>query len=210
MFSAKLAHTGNSSRQSTNHSIHLSDPALPAANAGALAALHEFSQSTADPWMALRTRCRHESVVESFLQQKRIAAYLPKLKGVRKWQGRTRGVEMPLFPGYVFVRPRADQYEGMRYIRGSCGLVLAADRKPATMSEKDIAAVRMLVESGADLTVDAGLVTGQRVKIVAGPLMGVEGELVRVKNQQLSLVINVDLVGGSVRVEVDRDTISVL
>jgi transcription antitermination factor NusG len=190
--------------------IHLSEPALPAPNAGALAMMHELNESGVDPWMALRTRSHHENIVESSLQQKRIEAYLPKLKVVRKSQGRKRASEMPLFPGYLFVRPRADQYQGMRYIRGSCGLVLAADRKPATMPEKDVEAVRVLVDSGADLTVDAGLVTGQRVKIIAGPMMGVEGELVRVNNQQLSLVINVDLVGGSVRVEVDRDTIAVL
>jgi len=77
------------------------------------------------------------------------------------------------------------------------------------MSEKDVGAVKMLVDSGAGLTVDTGLVAGQRVKIIAGPLMGVEGELIRVKNQRL-LVINVDLVSRSIRVEVDRDAISVL
>jgi transcription antitermination factor NusG len=191
-------------------SIQFSGPALPEANTVALATQYEWSESRVDPWMALRTRSHHENIVESFLQQKRIEAYLPKLKVVRKSQGRKRASEMPLFPGYLFVRPRADQYQGMRYIRGSCGLVLAADRKPATMSEKDVEAVRMLVDSGADLAVDAALVTGQRVKIIAGPMMGVEGDLVRVNNQQLSLVINVDLVGGSVRVEVDRDTIAVL
>ena len=44
--------------------------------------------------------------------------------------------EMPLFPGYVFVRPRPDQYECMRYVRGSCGLVLAADSKPAPLPKR--------------------------------------------------------------------------
>lgn len=115
---------------------------------------------------------------------------------------------MPLFPGYVFVRPRANQYEGMRYIHGSCGFVLA-DNKPATMPEKDLHAVKMLVDSGAALTVESELIAGKCVKFVAGPFMGVEGELVWIKNQKL-LVINVDLVGGSVRVEVDREEISVL
>jgi transcription antitermination factor NusG len=168
-----------------------------------------MSESRVDPWMVLRTKSRHERVVETALQQKHVVAYLPKVRVVRRWQGHRRAVEMPVFPGYVFVRPRADQYEGMRYIRGSCGLVLAADSKPATMSERDVGAVKMLIDSGAGLTVDAGLVTGQRVKIIAGPLMGVEGELVRVKNQDL-LVINVGAVGSSVRVEVDRDAIAVM
>ncbi|HYD80782.1 MAG TPA: UpxY family transcription antiterminator [Paucimonas sp.] len=167
-----------------------------------------MNEHRVDPWLVLRTRSRHESVVESVLQQKQVISYLPKRKVVRSWQGRKRTVEMPLFPGYVFVRPRADQYEGMRYIRGSCGLVFA-DSKPATLPEKDLDAVKKLVASGAEFTVDPELAAGKRVKIVDGPFMGVEGELVLIKNQQL-LVINVDVVGSSVRVEVDRDAISIL
>ena len=67
----------------------------------------------------------------------------------------------------------------------------------------------MLVDSGAPLTVDAQLIAGKRVKVVAGPLIGLEGELVRVKNQEL-LVINMELVSSSVRVEVDRRAVVVL
>lgn len=164
--------------------------------------------SRTNPWMVLRTKSRHEAVVETVLQQKQVTTYLPKHVVVRQCQGRRRAVEMPLFPGYVFVRPRADQYEGMRYIRGSCGLVLASG-KPAILPEKDLDAVKMLVDTGADFTVDPGLAVGTRIEIASGPLMGVKGELVRVKNQQL-LVINVDAVGSSVRVEVDRAGISIL
>jgi transcription antitermination factor NusG len=167
-----------------------------------------MSEPQVDPWLVLRTRCRHEKAVEGVLQQKQIIAYLPKCKVVRCARGHKRVLELALFPGYVFVRPRADQYEGLRYIRGSCGLVLA-DSRAATMPEKDLEAVKMLVDSGAALTVDPELITGQRVKIAAGPLMGVEGELVLVKNQK-HLVINIDMLSSSVRVEVDRETISVI
>lgn len=167
-----------------------------------------MSESQIDPWLVLRTRSRHENTVECVLQQKQIIAYLPKYKVARSWRGNKRIVEMPLFPGYVFVRPRVDQYEGMRYIRGSCGLVLAESR-PARMPERDMEAVKLLVDSGAALTIDPELITGRRVKIVAGPLMGLEGELVLVKNQNL-LVINVDMLSSSVRVEVDREAISIL
>lgn len=168
-----------------------------------------MSESRVDPWLVLRTKSRHEHAVESVLLQKQIIAYLPKYKIVRNWKGRKRTLEIPLFPGYVFVRPRADQYEGMRYIRGSRGLLVFADSKPATMPEKDLDVVKMLVDSGAALTVDSGLISGRRVKIIGGPFMGVEGELVSMKNQNL-LVINVDMLSSSVRVEVGREVISVL
>jgi transcription antitermination factor NusG len=167
-----------------------------------------MSEPRSDPWMVLRTRSRHESTVETVLREKQIIAYLPKCKLVRSWKGRKKVVELPLFPGYVFVRPRIDQFDGIRYIRGSCGLVLA-DSRPGTLPERDIEAVKRLVESGAELSVDPALVTGQRVKMIGGPFMGVEGILVLVRNQQ-HLVVNVDMLGSSVRVEVDREIISVL
>jgi transcription antitermination factor NusG len=155
--------------------------------------------------LVLRTKSRHEKVVEGILEQKQITAYLPKTKVVDVCKGRKRIAEMPLFPGYVFVRPRADQYEGIRFIRGSCGLVLAAAR-PATLPDKDLEAVKMLVDSGAALTVDHDLADGRRVRITGGPFAGVEGELVSVRNQDL-LSINVQMVGSCVRVEVDHDMV---
>lgn len=161
-----------------------------------------------DPWLVLRTRSRHEKVVESLLEQKQITAYLPKTKVIDVCKGRKRIAEMPLFPGYVFVRPRADQYEGIRFIRGSCGLVFA-DQRPATLPEKDLEAVKMLVDSGAALTVDHDLVIGKRVRILGGPFHGVEGELVSVNNQNL-LSITVQMVGSSVRVEVDHEMVMAL
>lgn len=167
-----------------------------------------MSESGVEPWLVLRTRSRHESTVELSLQQKRINAYLPKRKVVRRWKNQKRVVELPLFPGYVFVQPRADQYENIRYIRGSCGLVFAGCQ-PATMPEKDMQAVKILVGSGAELAVDCKLTPGQRVRVIAGPFAGAEGEMVRVKSQG-RLIINAHLLSSSVSVEVDVDMVVVL
>lgn len=156
--------------------------------------------------MVLRTKSRHEQLVESCLQRKSIRAYLPKHKVTRRWKDRRRVVELPLFPGYVFVQPDSDQYADMRYIRGSCGLVLVGNQ-PATMPERDMHAVKILVGSGVDLKLDKSIVIGQRVKVVAGPFAGAEGELVQVKSQE-RLVINAHLLGSSVSVEVDRGMVS--
>jgi transcription antitermination factor NusG len=162
-----------------------------------------------DPWLVLRTRSHHENLVEQSLQQKEINAYLPKHRIVRRRRDHGRAVlEMPLFPGYVFVQPRLDQFESIRYVRGSCGFVVQGD-KPAAMPEKDLQAVRILEGSGAELAVNPKLIPGQRVEVIAGPFMGVQGELIRVKSQ-LRLVINAQVVNGSVSVEVDYDKVAIL
>jgi transcription antitermination factor NusG len=162
----------------------------------------------ASPWLVLRTRCHHENLVASCLNQKRITTYFPKYNVVRRWKDRTVVTEVPLFPGYVFVQPQLEQYEAMRYIPGSCGLVFAGS-KPAAMPEKDLEAVRILVCSGTALSPAAKLIPGKRVEVISGPLMGIQGELIRVKNLQ-RLVINANLLSSSVSVEVDLQSISVL
>lgn len=162
----------------------------------------------ADPWLVLRTRSHHENIVERCLQQKQIRAYLPKRRVVRRWKDRRAVLEMPLFPGYVFVQPQVDEYEKIRTVRGSCGFVVQGS-KPAAMPEKELEAVRLLVCSGAELAVDPRLIPGQKVQVIAGPFMGLQGELIRVKSQD-RLVINAHLVSSSVSVEVDSNTIAIL
>lgn len=168
-----------------------------------------MSEFCSGSWLVLRTKSRHEGVVDRALQLKQIVSYLPTQRLTRQRQGRKREVELPLFPGYVFVRPRDDQYEGMRYIRGSCGLILSSNSTPATIPEQDLEAVRVLVDRCSSVSVDDGLVEGQRVRVMDGPLAGVEGELVQIKQRHL-LVLNVELINRSVRVEVDRDLIAAL
>lgn len=170
--------------------------------------LANIDEPPRDPWLVLRTRSHHEKIVECGLQQKQINAYLPKHRVVRRWKDRRTVLEMPLFPGYVFVQPRVDQFENIRYLRGSCGFVVQGN-SPAAMPEKDLEAVKILVGSGVDLAVDPKLVPGLRVEVTSGPFMGIQGELVRIKSQD-RLVINAYLINSSVSVEVDTDKIAIL
>jgi transcription antitermination factor NusG len=161
-----------------------------------------------DPWLVLRTRSHRESAVEDDLNERQINAYLPRQQVVKRVKNRKVVVPKPLFPGYVFVQPRIDQFERIRYIRGSCGLVLVGN-KPAQMPERDLEAVRLLVSSGVPLDVNQRLIPGQRVEVRSGPFMGIQGELVRVKCEK-RLVINAQLLTSSVSVEVDIDSVAIL
>ena len=165
-------------------------------------------QSSIEPWFVLRTRSHHENTAHNDLRVRRINSYLPLRMVTRSRNGRRTPMQVPLFPGYIFVQPLLEQFENIRYVRGSCGLVLHG-LKPAPMPEKDLEAVRILVRSGAALAVNPQLIPGQRVEVIAGPFMGVQGELIRVKCQQ-RLVLNTHLLNSSVSVEVDADKVVIL
>jgi transcription antitermination factor NusG len=170
--------------------------------------MERIAELQRDPWLVLRTRSHHENIVERSLHQQEINTYLPRHRVVRRWKDRRATLELPLFPGYVFVQPRLNQLEKVRCARGSCGFIVRGG-KPAAMPQKELEAVRIRAGSGADLAVKPTLFPGQRVEVIRGPFMGVQGELIRVKSQN-RLVINASLVSSSVSVEVDSDEIAIL
>jgi transcription antitermination factor NusG len=151
-------------------------------------------------WSVLRTWTKHESVVEKVLTARQIECYLPKQKQVRQWSDRKKILVLPLFPGYLFIKVRPEQFPDLRDVPGSCGLVWASHR-PAPVRENVVLDIRRLVESQAELTIMGGLHIGERVQILSGALKGIEGVLSRVKNRDY-LVINAEAIGQSICIEV--------
>src|SRR5215471_16109151 len=54
-------------------------------------------------WYAAYTSPRHEKWVASQMSDRRIECFLPTYTSVRRWKDRRKQLELPLFPGYVFV-----------------------------------------------------------------------------------------------------------
>lgn len=154
-----------------------------------------------EEWHVLRTRYQKEGVVESHLSRRLIQAFVPRMAIVKRWKDRQAKLMQPMFPGYVFVRPGPEEASSLDYIPGACGLVLERQR-PGVVPAREIERLRRL--SGACLPVEIhpGLLPGIRVRTLAGPLAGIEGELVRINNSR-RLVIHIPLLGRSASVEVD-------
>lgn len=156
-------------------------------------------------WNVLKTRSRQEKVVEKCLVKKMIKVYLPKLVQPKQWKSRKTVVESPLFPGYVFVKPRKEQLYELNYIPGTCGLVVHGSTL-GIVQEKELAAIRMVLAADVPFDMHAQVVPGTRVKVIVGPLAGVEGALVSLRNRH-RLVINAEILGQAVSVEINRNQI---
>src|ERR1039458_9553712 len=55
-------------------------------------------------WYAAHTRANHEKRVAEQLLLREVEHFLPLYQSVRKWADRRKRLEVPLFPGYIFVR----------------------------------------------------------------------------------------------------------
>ena len=79
---------------------------------GQVSAVKERDSSTAlvfpseylsSRWYAAYTSPRHEKRVAQQMEGRQIHCFLPLYKSVRRWKDRRKQLELPLFPGYVFV-----------------------------------------------------------------------------------------------------------
>ena len=153
-------------------------------------------------WFAVYTTPRHEKRVDQYLSLRGIEHYLPLYHPRRKWaDGSTVTLDLPLFPGYVFVRIDYDERVRVLGVPGIVTFVGGTGRRPASLPEEEIEALRtgLCLRRAEPHPL---LMVGQRARIRSGALAGMEGVVVRQKSG-LRMVLTVDLIMQSVSVEVD-------
>jgi transcription antitermination factor NusG len=60
--------------------------------------------NTALAWYGIRTKPRFEKNISTHLNAKGYEQYLPSYRSQRRWSDRSKIIELPLFPGYVFCK----------------------------------------------------------------------------------------------------------
>jgi transcription antitermination factor NusG len=154
-------------------------------------------------WYALRTRSNFERNVATELADKRIENYLPSYEEVHQWKDRKKTVQVPLFPGYVFARfPNCSQARVRVLQTRGVVRILGVAQAIEPIPEDEIEAVRHLLRVRVSCYGHPYLREGDRVRVRKGPLRGLEGILVRIKNRA-RLVVSVNLIMQSVAAEVE-------
>jgi transcription antitermination factor NusG len=152
-------------------------------------------------WYAAYTSANHEKRVAEQLGLRDVEHFVPLYSSVRRWKDRRVVIQLPLFPGYVFVRIALSNRLRVLQVPGVANLV-SFDGKPAPLPQREVEALRTSLDASVRIQPHPYLTVGRRVRIRSGPLSGVEGFLTRKKNLS-RLVISLDLISRSVAVEVD-------
>ena len=152
-------------------------------------------------WHALYTRHQHEKVTARLLTQRGFDILLPLYTASHRWKDRVKKLSLPLLPGYVFFRGGLDRRLDMLTTPGVVSLLRSGDQI-AVIPEEEIQAVRQILESRIQAEPHPFLQCGDRVKVKFGPLAGIEGILVR-KKDQFRLVLSVEALNRSIAVEID-------
>ena len=154
-------------------------------------------------WFAVRTRSNFESRTALCLQEQNFVVLHPTYKVSRTWSDRTKEINVPLFPGYLFCFLNLCDRAAVLRTPGVVDFI-AFGNKPVPIAEDEITAVRKITSSQLVYGPYPFLKAGDRVTIERGVLAGIEGILTRIKNIY-RLVVSINVLQRAVAVEIDSD-----
>lgn len=157
-------------------------------------------------WLVCHTKPRCEKKFAALMAAEKFEHYLALVQSVRRYAQQTKKFTKPLFPGYVFanvpVEKKARVYQQDLLARA----ITVADE--ATFL-RQLADVKAIVASGFELSVMPLLTKGRRVKVVGGPLHGLEGFVDDPSNPR-GIVLSVDVLQQGLLVKMPVENLQVL
>ena len=165
--------------------------------------LSASSQESKPLWYALSVRSNCERAASAALSGKGYEEFLPLYRSRREWSDRSKELELPLFPSYIFCRFDARDRLLPILTIPSVISIIGAGRTPLPIPDEEIHAIQAVVRSGLHAQPWPYLATGSRILIEKGPLAGLEGITLDV-NKKFRLLVSVPLLQRSVAVEIER------
>lgn len=162
-------------------------------------------QADASAWYAVWLRSNYEHTVNQQLSAKGFQPFLPEVQTWSRRLGVRRAVRTPMFPGYLFVRAALDKhrYIDLLKVHGVVRVLEDGWTRLTPVPDTEIDAIQQIAAAGVTVFPCAHLRGGERVRVLDGPLAGVEGLFVHDKPSAGRLVVSVDMLGRSIAVEMD-------
>jgi len=156
-------------------------------------------------WYAVHTRQRWEKKVAHLLEKKGIEPYCPLNKVCRQWSDRKKIVLEPLFNSYVFIRVTETDHLKVKQTDGVLSLVYWLG-KPAIIKDEEIETIKRFLNDHQDILLEKAPVNiNDKVRIIQGPLLSMEGSIVEVMSHCVKVVL--PSLGYSMTAKVQRSNI---
>ena len=171
--------------------------------------LYSGMKNEAIPWHVAYTAPRAEKKVHEKLEQMGFESYCPLSRTKRKWSDRMKWVYEPVFRSYVFVRisridmPRARTISGLLTFLFQEGL-------PCVVRDAEIETIRLFLReydgvTSRPVTQDSSdrelPQPGSTVHITSGMLMGQEGTVLRIRNNEV--IVRIKSLGQELVASID-------
>ncbi len=157
-------------------------------------------------WYPVYTNPRAEKKAYEALISKGINVYLPLHRQLKQWSDRRKWVEEPFLKSYLFVHI-AEQEQAEVLMTKGISRFLYFSGKPAVMHDKQIHELKLLMASPYELEIiEEDLQPGEKIRIRAGALKGMMGEVVSRRSQK-QLILRLESIGYSIIVNVPASLI---
>ena len=157
-------------------------------------------------WLVCHTKPRCEKKFAALMAAEKFEHYLALIESVRQYAQQTKRFTKPLFPGYVFakvpVEVKARVYQQDLLARA----ITVVDEAKFLRQLEDVKAI---VASGLKLSVMPLLTKGRRVRVIGGPLNGLEGFVDDPSNPQ-GIVLSVDVLQQGLHVKMPAEQLRIL
>lgn len=153
-------------------------------------------------WYAIQTWPRYEKKVAEGLQRKDLNVFLPLHSAEHQWSDRRRLIQLPLFPGYVFVRilETAATRSSVLRTAGVAGFV-GVRGAGTVIPDHEVEAVHAILEKGILFSPHPFLNVGKRIRLRGGSLDGIEGILTAINGDD-TLIVSVESISRSLAIRV--------
>lgn len=154
-------------------------------------------------WWVAHTKSRNEKALAHDLVAKNVSYFLPMTMKVSRRSHRTFKSLLPLFSGYLFFCGREKERIELLKTNRVVNLLEVADQ---TELVRELVRVEQAIRAGAPLVPHKYIEKGQWCRVIAGPLLGLEGIVVQTKGDT-RLVLQIDMLGQAASVEIDIEMI---
>jgi transcriptional antiterminator RfaH len=157
-------------------------------------------------WFVCHAKPRCEKKFAALMAAERFEHYLPLITSVRHYAQQTKKFTKPLFPGYVFACVPLEEKSRIYQQDLLARAIVVSDE--ATFL-RQLADVKAIVASGYEVSVMPLFTKGRRVKIISGPLFGLEGFVDDPSNPH-GIVLSVDVLRQGLLVKVPVESLLAL
>ena len=137
----------------------------------------------------VHTKPRNEKKVYEQILGKEIEAYLPTVETIRYWSDRKKKLQVPLFPGYVFVH--GDESERVSAIRNTYGAIKSVmfQKRLAVISEEEISNIKISMNAPDRVRIEeTRIMVGDLVEITYGIFKGLKGFITQIRGNYKMIV----------------------